>query len=127
MRQRRDSAPRVRAQARVLRQSATPAEQRLWRLLRSRAVNGLKFRRQHPLHGFVLDFYCAEARLCVELDGGIHAEQQDRDELRSAMLHAHGIRVIRFPNEQVFNDLPGVLNQIAHTATATAPAAMPTP
>ncbi|HEX8393415.1 MAG TPA: endonuclease domain-containing protein [Longimicrobium sp.] len=117
MRQRRDSSPEVRAQAKHLRNSATPAEQRLWRLLRGRAVNGLKFRRQHPLHGFVLDFYCADARLCVELDGGVHEGQRERDEQRTEVLRTHGIRVIRFPNEQVFHDLPGVLNQITRAVT----------
>jgi very-short-patch-repair endonuclease len=120
MRQRRDSSPEVRAQTRALRNSATPAEQRLWRLLRGRAINGLKFRRQHPLHGFVLDFYCAEANLCVELDGGVHDDQQARDQERTNVLQAHGIRVIRFPNEQVFNDLPGVLNRIARAVTEPA-------
>ena len=70
--QRRNTSPAVRARAKMLRTEETPAERMLWRVLRDRAVNGLKFRRQHPLDGFVLDFFCAETKLCVELDGGIH-------------------------------------------------------
>ena len=119
MRQSRHSSREVRAAAKALRGAETPAEQRLWRVLRGRAVNGLKFRRQHPLHGFVLDFFCAEVGLCVELDGSVHDDplQRERDEARTAHLAAHGIGVIRFRNEEVLDDLPTVLRRIARAAT----------
>lgn len=108
----------VRTRARELRQQQTPAERMLWRaLLRDRAVNGLKFRRQHPLDGFVLDFFCPEVKLCVELDGGIHDAQQERDTARTEQLEARGLLVIRFRNEEVEDDLPSVLSRIAKAAT----------
>jgi very-short-patch-repair endonuclease len=64
---------------------------------------GLKFRRQHPLHGFIADFYCGSLRLVLEIDGGVHftADQQERDHLRTEVLALHGIRVVRIPNEHV--------------------------
>jgi very-short-patch-repair endonuclease len=121
MRQSRHSSREVRSAAKALRQAETPAEQRLWRVLRGRAVNGLKFRRQHPLHGCVLDFFCAEVGLCVELDGSVHDDphQRERDGARTAHLAAHGIRVIRFRNEEVLHDLPTVLQRIARAAAQT--------
>jgi very-short-patch-repair endonuclease len=119
MRQSRHSSREVRAAARALRKAETPAEEKLWRVLRGRAVNGLKFRRQHPLHGCVLDFFCAEVGLCVELDGSVHDDplQRERDDARTAHLAAHCIRVIRFRNEEVLHDLPTVLRRIARAAT----------
>lgn len=112
----RNSSREVRAAARLLRENQTEAEQRLWRVLRARAVNGLKFRRQHPLDGLILDFFCAEVRLCVEVDGGIHDSQQERDAVRTAHLEQRGIRVIRFRNEEVLADLLGVLRRTARAA-----------
>ncbi|HEU0014970.1 MAG TPA: DUF559 domain-containing protein [Longimicrobium sp.] len=114
----RDCSPEVRQAARRLRREMTPAEERLWIVLRNRAVNAHKFRRQHPLHGFVLDFYCAAAKLCVELDGGVHDEQQERDEARTAVLETHGIRVLRFRNEEVFADVNAVVRAISQAAAA---------
>ena len=107
--------------ARELRRNETPAERALWRVLRDRGVNGLRFRRQHPLGGFVLDFYCAEVSLCVEVDGGVHDAQQERDAHRTASLALRGIRVIRFRNEEVLTDLPFVLRRIAKAAALTDP------
>jgi very-short-patch-repair endonuclease len=106
----------VRTRARELRQEQTPSERMLWRALRDRAVNGLKFRRQHPLDGFVLDFFCPEAKLCVELDGGIHDTQQERDAARTEQFQARGLHVIRFRNEEVEEDLSSVLSRIAKVA-----------
>ena len=118
--QRRNTSPAVRARAKMLRTEQTPAERMLWRVLRDRAVNGLKFRRQHPLDGFVLDFFCAEAKLCVELDGGIHDGQRERDAERTAQLEARGLRVIRFRNEEVIDDISSVLTRIAKAAARNA-------
>jgi predicted helicase len=100
--------------ARELRRKATDAEKYLWSLLRNRQLAGYKFRRQHPLGRFVLDFYCHEAKLCVELDGGQHAEpaQADYDRERTVWLNREGIRVIRFWNTDVFNNIEGVLQSI---------------
>jgi very-short-patch-repair endonuclease len=67
----------VQQQARELRQELTPAEKVLWQALRDKQLAGFKFRRQHPIDRFIADFYCAACKLIVELDGGIHDEQQD--------------------------------------------------
>jgi very-short-patch-repair endonuclease len=94
----------------------TEAEQVLWTALRGRRMGGLRFRRQHPVGRFVLDFYCAAAKLCVEVDGGIHDEQTERDEERSAVLAAGGYRVLRVRNEEVLAALPSVLARIERAA-----------
>ena len=107
------SATIVRA-ARQLRQEPTSAEVRLWDALRGRRLAGLKFRRQHPYEQFVLDFFCVEHQLVVELDGGVHAEptQAARDAERTEFLQSRSIRVLRFKNETVENEIEAVLKQI---------------
>jgi very-short-patch-repair endonuclease len=100
--------------ARDLRQRETSAEDRLWSVLRNRRLARLKFRRQHPIAGtaYIVDFLCYAARLVVELDGGIHAEQVDDDDARQSVLEALGYKVIRFRNEDVFENLEVVLMTI---------------
>jgi very-short-patch-repair endonuclease len=107
------SPPAIQQQAKKLRWQMTPAETKLWDRLKNKQLHGLKFRRQHPLHHFILDFYCHAHRLVVEVDGGIHASQRDYDEARSEWLSQRGFRVIRFTNEEVLNDIEGVLGRIA--------------
>lgn len=104
--------------ARELRRNATDAEQTLWNALRDRQLAGLKFRRQHPIDRFILDFYCHEKRLAIELDGGYHAEDEQRiyDEERTTLLAAQGIKVLRFWNHEVLNNLEGVLEAILNAA-----------
>jgi len=89
--------------ARQLRRAATPAERYAWSLLRNRGVLGLKFRRQHVLHGFIVDFYCGAERLVVGLEGDVHdpCEQQTYDAARAAFLKAAGYRVVRVRNRDV--------------------------
>ena len=103
--------------ARRLRREATHSEAILWRALRNRKLDGHKFRRQFPIGAFALDFYCPEAGLAVEIDGPIHAEQQEADRQRQEILESLGIRFIRFPAAAVENDLPGVLTQIRAALT----------
>ena len=98
--------------ARALRNEPTPAERVLWGALRRQQLGGLRFRRQHPVGRFVLDFYCPGARLAVEVDGGIHDHQAERDAERTAILKAAGYRVLRFRNDEVSKDLPSVLRRI---------------
>jgi very-short-patch-repair endonuclease len=98
--------------ARDLRARETPVEDLLWEELRGRRLDGMKFRRQHPIGLFVVDFCCAECRLVVELDGGVHAQQRDRDAEREAILTTAGYRVIRFPNQLIRENLPEVLEAI---------------
>jgi len=92
-------------EARELRQRATPAERRLWTLLRTRHLSGFKFRRQAPLWGFVADFYCPEVGLVLELDGGVHttAQQAAYDSERDACLAGRGLHVVRIPNQDLFD------------------------
>ncbi len=101
--------------ARKLRRDQTPAEEILWALVRGRKLLRLKFRRQQQVGPFIADFYCHEARLIVELDGGIHAEpeQADRDENREVYLRENRLQVLRFTNEQVLQDPETVLREIA--------------
>ena len=107
----------VQESARILRQRMTPAERLLWECLRNRKLGGYKFRRQHPLGPFVADFCCAERRLIVEVDGGVHCGRAERDAARTAQFKQHNYRVIRFSNEQVLRDLEGVLKTISATCS----------
>ncbi|MBJ6748654.1 endonuclease domain-containing protein [Geomonas anaerohicana] len=100
--------------ARMLRQHMTDAEQLLWFCLRRKQMGGFRFRRQHPVEKFVLDFYCAEARLAVELDGGQHNQPLNalRDRGRTDFLEAQGISLLRIWNHELFVNLEGVLERI---------------
>jgi very-short-patch-repair endonuclease len=102
--------------ARQLRQNLTPTDERLWSTLRGKQLNGLKFRCQHPVGCFIVDFYCPSCKLVIEVDGGIHDLQQNYDDARTERLEAFGYSVLRFSNEAVMNDLPAVLSQIAQAA-----------
>jgi very-short-patch-repair endonuclease len=103
---------------RELRQESTEAEKLLWEELRNRKFNGLKFRRQHPLDKFIVDFYCNEKKIVLELDGGVHNEKinKEYDEARTAMLAGLNIIVLRFKNEEVIIDMQGVLKKIRDVA-----------
>jgi adenine-specific DNA-methyltransferase len=92
--------------ARELRREATPAEIRAWEILRGRRCLDLKFRRQFPYGGFILDFFCRELWLDLEVDGSVHDEPANRvhDEARDEYLRASGLRVIRIRNEEVSRD-----------------------
>jgi len=100
--------------ARSLRKSATWAEKELWRHLRNNKMAGLKFRRQQCLGSYVLDFYCPQKRVNIEIDGGQHdmPEQRQHDQKREAFLCLEGIRTIRFWNSQIRENLPGILERI---------------
>ncbi len=92
----------------------TDAEQLLWHCLRRKQLGGFRFRRQHPVEKFILDFYCCEVKLAIELDGGQHNEPdaKTRDKERSELLAGHGIQVIRFWNNEVFANTEGALQRI---------------
>jgi very-short-patch-repair endonuclease len=100
---------------RELRRESTDPERAVWRELRDRRFAGFKFRRQHSCGPFILDFFCQERLLAVELDGGQHFEiaAQRYDERRSEYLRDFGIRVLRFSNDQIAGELPAVLEEIA--------------
>ncbi|MGH9357853.1 MAG: endonuclease domain-containing protein [Terriglobia bacterium] len=101
--------PRVRE----LRRGETEAEKAAWRLLRARRT-GLKFHRQHPIGKYVVDFYCFELRLAIELDGSAHSQpsQITRDKAKDSCLRSIGIRVLRLPNGLVLEDSEGFLSRI---------------
>lgn len=94
-----------------LRRSLTPAEACLWIYLRDRQLDGRKFRRQHSVGPYILDFYCPSESLAVELDGAAHdsAQAQARDEARDAFLRSLGIRIVRYENRDVLKNTSGVL------------------
>ena len=105
----------------------TRAESQLWQSLRNRQL-GFHFRRQHPIERFIVDFYCSKAKLVVEIDGQIHAGRSGEDRTRDAFIESSGFRVLRFKNEQVLEDLDGVLQGIlAALATSPPAAASPSP
>jgi very-short-patch-repair endonuclease len=97
---------------RTLRNEMTNAEKALWRVLRSRQVLGLKFRRQHPFGDYILDFVCLENRLVIEVDGGQHGERANEDEIRTLNLLTAGFRVLRFWNNEVLQEIDAVKEQI---------------
>jgi formamidopyrimidine-DNA glycosylase len=109
------------ARARELREATTDAEKKLWRRIRSRQLLGTKFRRQHPIGDYIVDFYCDEARLAIELDGGQHASSSDYDSARTEELERRGIRVLRFWNNEVLRNLDGVLLRIAEAVHPPSP------
>ena len=98
--------------ARALRRRSTDAERALWIQLRNRQLDGAKFRRQVPIGQFVVDFFCLNARLIVEVDGGQHANDQDRDAKRTAWLTSEGYKVFRVWNNDVLENSDGVLEAI---------------
>jgi very-short-patch-repair endonuclease len=99
----------------------TRAEVILWSALRGKQLAGLKFRRQHPLGPYVVDFFCLSRRLAVEVDGGVHDcdDRARRDELRDAWIRAQAIRILRVPNDLVLNDLEAAMRLIESVALET--------
>ena len=92
----------------------TLAEQELWKHIRKNQLDGFRFRRQHPVAQFILDFYCHESTLSIELDGSIHdlEDQKQYDQERDYEIRQLGIEILRFKNEEVFENLTDVLNKI---------------
>jgi very-short-patch-repair endonuclease len=113
--------------ARQLRRDQTDAEKHLWQHLRASQIEGIKFKRQVPVAGYIADFLCVQAKLIVELDGGQHAEQVSYDEARTLVLQQHGFTVLRFWNNEVFENLDGVLMRIVEQLHACQPSPLPSP
>jgi very-short-patch-repair endonuclease len=111
--------------ARELRKAQTDTERRLWLCLRDRRLRGAKFRRQHPIGPYGADFCCPERRLVIELDGGQHASRVEADTRRTAFIEAHGLRVLRFWDNDVSGILDGVLRRIADALTDPHPNPLP--
>ena len=103
-----------------LRRNLTPEEAVLWTQLKSHKLNNSKWRKQHPIGSYILDFYCPKCRLCIELDGKEHYTMQGDtyDYDRTVFLNSYGIRVLRFENKDVWDNIEGVLNVIREEITA---------
>ena len=99
----------MKSRARKLRQNATDAETLLWRHLRDRRLAGFKFRRQHVIGHYIVDYVCPSEKLIVELDGGQHADRVAYDERRTGYLESNGFRVVRFWNNDLLRDVDSVL------------------
>ncbi|MBI3394115.1 MAG: endonuclease domain-containing protein [Nitrospirae bacterium] len=112
---------------RGLRREQTDAEALLWSVLRDRRLLGLKFRRQQPILGYIVDFYCHEKKLCIELDGGQHytAEGTEKDRTRAVLLGKQGYGLLRFSNLDVLQNLEGVFLRIAEAAEIPHPSPLP--
>lgn len=99
---------------RKLRKNQTDAEQQLWSVLRNRQMEGVKFRRQYPVDRYILDFYSPEYKLGIEADGGQHYEDKGKrlDELRTTILARYGIKILRFSDLEILQDMEGVYEEI---------------
>ncbi len=117
----------MKEKARDLRRNQTDAEKLLWYHLRNRAPAGFKFRRQHPIGPFIVDFVCQERRLITELDGGQHASQVEADRRRTHYLESRGFKVVRFWNHQVLGELESVLTVIHGMLVSDPPSPRPSP
>jgi very-short-patch-repair endonuclease len=106
-----DQWDKLKPRARQMRHVPTPAEDALWKHLRGRRLNGAKFRRQHAIDHFIVDFVCIERQLIVEVDGLIHElpDHRARDSNRQAHLESLGYRMLRFTNGEVLQSVEGVL------------------
>ena len=104
---------KLRGSARDFQRMPTPAEKKLWDAIRSRKVNGARFRRQHAIDRFIVDFYCAEAMLVIEVDGPVHDARAEQDSIRQRHLEQLGLRFLRFSNEDVLKNLNAVVARIA--------------
>jgi very-short-patch-repair endonuclease len=114
--------PRLLEFARSMRREPTPAEKSTWHILRGRQLAGFKFRRQHPLGLYILDFYARGSALVIELDGDSHCSDEGRehDRVRKEYLEALGLCVLRFWNTEVFENPDGVLELVAATCAVRA-------
>ena len=101
------SNPKTRTRAIALRKELTPAERKLWAVIRNDQL-GVNFRRQHAIGNYIPDFVCIEKKLIIELDGSQHIEQEEYDKERTQYLESQGYKVIRFWNNEVMNNIEGV-------------------
>jgi very-short-patch-repair endonuclease len=102
----------TKSKARILRKSMTSAEKTLWNRLRRGQLNGMYFRRQHPYGIYILDFFCHETNLAIEVDGAIHLGNKEYDEERTQYIESTGLRVIRFSNEEIEEKVDKVIKAI---------------
>ncbi|HSX25195.1 MAG TPA: endonuclease domain-containing protein [Candidatus Andersenbacteria bacterium] len=117
------NGPKTKQTRRNLRKKFTEPEDRLWYYLRARRLNGLKFRRQYAIGRYIVDFYCPELRLIIEVDGDSHFTDEAKayDEEREQYLKAHNLQIIRFTNDEVLQNIKSVIDRIVHYGTSSPP------
>jgi len=98
--------------AKALRKDFTDTERLLWKYLRAKQMEGYKFRRQEPIGSYIVDFVCQEKRIIIEVDGGQHSVERERDNKRDNWLEEHGYKVLRFWNNEVLTNTEGILEVI---------------
>ncbi|GJQ25515.1 MAG: hypothetical protein HBSAPP02_05470 [Phycisphaerae bacterium] len=113
--------------ARALRAKGTKSERYLWKLLRSRQFEGMKFRRQHPIGPYIADFYCADAKLVIELDGISHDGRGEYDDRRREYLERLGLRVIKMRDDELFADPQSLATEILRVTRKLEPSPRPSP
>ena len=101
--------------SRDMRKRQTPAEKRMWSVIRRRAIENCLFLRQKPIHHFIADFYCAKLLLIIEIDGSSHTDKKEMDTDRTMILKEYGITVIRYTNDEILNSLPRVISHLSKT------------
>lgn len=104
----------------------SPVERKLWSVLRAKKLKGLKFRRQHGIGPYIVDFYCHELKLIIEVDGSSHDETEQYDSNREEFLMAQGFNILRFTNKDVLHNLAGVIEKIEIVSEETSPQPSPT-
>lgn len=109
------ASPEIHKRAKELRKQMTPAEKVLWNFLKNKSLEGFKFRRQHPIDKYIVDFYCHQKKLVIEVDGSIHdqLDQKEYDSGRTSVLEEFGLKVIRFRNEEVLDNFQSVIGRIS--------------
>lgn len=117
----------MKEKARTLRRNQTDAERLLWHHLRDRRLAAYKFRRQHSIGPFIADFICIERKLIIELDGGQHSLNVQKDKKRSMYLESKGYKVLRFWNDQVLKNIQVVLEAILKSTEDKTPSPLPSP
>ncbi|WP_255580261.1 endonuclease domain-containing protein [Flavobacterium sp. UMI-01] len=108
------ASPQIFSNAKKLREKQTEAEEKLWLAVKDNQIGGYKFRRQHPLSVYIVDFYCHALKLVIEIDGEYHFEEEQQllDEKRTSDIEFQGLKVIRFTNDEIMLNLPEVLDKI---------------
>lgn len=120
-------SPHLKEFSRDLRNGATKCEVLLWDKIRRKQIHGYQFLRQKPIDKFIVDFYCKELKLAIEVDGSIHIGQEERDMERQNILEAKGISFLRFKNEEIIENMSGVLEIISSWISSHAPLPAQTP
>jgi len=108
--------PRLKERRQKLRNKATRAERLLWNVLKGKRLKGIKFRRQHSVDFFILDFYCPELKLAIEVDGPSHLNKEEYDIFRQSHIESYGIEFLRFTNNDIYENLQGVTKLILNWA-----------